>query len=92
MSRPLDSAPDIDARYREMMHARSASERVVMACAMFDVARAAILSSLPDGSDDGTRRVQLFRRLYGRDFDGETAARIAEHIAAWPNRVHRSGD
>jgi hypothetical protein len=80
MKAPLDTPPDIDVRYRRMMLAKSPSERVVMACGMLDVARATILAALPDHADDRSRRVLLFTRLYGRDFDPETARQIVARL------------
>jgi hypothetical protein len=76
MKAPFDTAPDIEARYRRMMLAKSPSERVVMACGMLDVARATILAALPDDADEASRPVLLFKRLYGKDFDSATARRI----------------
>ena len=73
---PLDTAPEVAERYRAMLLACSPSERIVMACGLFDTARAAVLASLPDGADEATRRAHLFVRTYGRDFDPELSARI----------------
>jgi hypothetical protein len=80
MKPPHDTAPAIDARFRQMMRAKSPSERVVMACGMLDVARATILASLFGQADERARRVLLFRRLYGRDFDPETARQIVARL------------
>ena len=77
---PLDTTPEIAARYHEMILARSMSDRVVMACGLFDLARATVLVSLADGCDDITRRVYLFTRTYGRDFDAATASQIIARL------------
>jgi hypothetical protein len=63
-----------------MLRARSASDRVVMACEMFSVAQAMVLASLAGDCDRATRRVHLFTRIYGRDFDADTAGRIVAHL------------
>jgi hypothetical protein len=81
MSEPLDTHPDVEARYRGMMRTKSPSERVVMACGMLDVARAAVLASLPAECDERAWRVHLFVRMYGRDFDAETSGRIVARLA-----------
>ena len=80
MKAPGDTAPDIEARYRRMMRAKSPSDRVVMACGMLDVARAAVLASLQGDHDERARRVHLFTRIYGRDFDPEAARRIVARL------------
>ena len=72
----LDTPPEVAERYRAMLLACSPSERIVMACGLFDTARAAVLASLPEGADEATRRAHLFVRTYGRDFDPALAARI----------------
>ena len=78
--RSLDTSPDIEARYRRMILARSPSERIVMACGMLDVARATILAALPDGADERSRRVLLFERMYSRDFDPQTAREVVSRL------------
>ncbi len=80
MSDSFDTPSDVDAWYRRMLGAKSPSERVVMACGMLDVARAIVLASLPAECDERTRRVHLFTRMYGRDFDPETARRIVTRL------------
>ena len=80
MKAPLDTGTDIQVRYRRMMLAKSPSERVVMVCGMLDVARATILSALPDEADERSRRVLLFQRMYGRDFDPATTRQIVARL------------
>lgn len=80
MTQSFDTAPDVDARYRRMMFEKTPSQRVVMACGLLDIARATILAAAPCGSDERARRVHLFRRLYGRDFDEDTIRRIVARL------------
>jgi hypothetical protein len=75
-----DTTPEVEGRYRAMLRARTPSERVVMACGMFDLARATVLASCSPNMDQGERRVHLFMRFYGADFDVDTASRIAERL------------
>lgn len=70
------------ARYEQMLLARSPSERVMMAMKAFDFARALALASLPEGADESTRRVHLFKRIYALDFDPDTAFRILKRLEA----------
>lgn len=58
--------PEIEAKMREMLMARSGEERLIMGCQMFDAARAIIIASLPkDLPDDEFKRL-LFERIYGK--------------------------
>lgn len=80
MTPSFDTAPEADARYRRMMFEKTPSQRVMMACGLLDIARATILATAPRGSDERARRVHLFTRLYGRDFDAETFRRIVARL------------
>jgi len=62
--------------------ARSGAERLRMACDMFDTARRMTMAGLPDHGGEGQRRVALFLRLYGSDFDEPTRERIIARILA----------
>jgi hypothetical protein len=67
------------ARLDALLVQRSGSDRVRMACEMFDLARtlamAGIRAAEPSiGHHD--MRVRLFERLYGDDFSEEERARI----------------
>ena len=78
-----DTSAHMASVQRRRLLERSAAERLAMACAMFDTARA--LSRAGLGDPTGTDRapallVRLFERTYGRDFDPETAARIVAHL------------
>ncbi|HKG92934.1 MAG TPA: hypothetical protein VKA84_13610 [Gemmatimonadaceae bacterium] len=59
-----DTAPDVEARYRAMLMARSPEERFLMGIRMFDAARAMVLASLPPGLTPDERRRRLFARVY----------------------------
>jgi len=74
-----DTSPEAAAQLDALMAQRSGSDRVRMACEMFDLARAlavaAIRAEEPTISD-ADLRVRLFERLYGGDFSEEKRARI----------------
>ncbi len=74
-----DTLPEIDASFTALFAGRSASDRVKMACAMFDDAKALVIADIranrPDIPADDLR-VQLFDRLYFGDFDPQARARI----------------
>ncbi len=65
-----DTSPKVDRLLRQRFMARSGEERLAMGCSMFDDAKALALAGLRaerPGMDDRECRVQLLRRLYGRD-------------------------
>ena len=76
-----DTPPHIAARVREMTMARSGAERMRMGAEMFETARQMVLASFPDDLSPADRRVRLFLRFYGNDFDDEKRRAIAEHLA-----------
>jgi len=74
-----DTPPEVAAELDVLMAQRSGSDRVRMACEMFDLARTLAVASIrandPAISAD-TLRARLFERLYGDDFSPEERARI----------------
>ena len=75
-----DTPPDVREALDALMVRRSGSDRVRMACAMFDLARTLAVASIrandPAISDERLR-VLLFERLYGDDFSDDERIRIA---------------
>lgn len=74
------TAPDVDAAFTALFADRSASERVRMACEMFDAAKTLMAADIRDkcpGISPAELRVQMFTRLYWGDFDAETMSRIS---------------
>ncbi len=79
-----DTTTDADARFEALLRRRSGSERVVMACEMFDCARALIEASLRAAHPDLTTsalRVGVLHRLYGADLPAERLSRIAHRLS-----------
>ena len=77
-----DTAPGIEAKFRELMMSRSPSERLAMACRMFEAGKsliqAGILQEYGKLPPNELRR-RTFLRLYAQDFaQGEK-----EQIAKW---------
>jgi CMP-2-keto-3-deoxyoctulosonic acid synthetase len=74
-----DTPPEVAAEFDALMVQRSGSDRVRMACEMFDLARrlavAGIRADEPTITDTHLR-VRLFERLYGDEFSEESRARI----------------
>ena len=76
-----DTSASVAKQYRALLMARSGSERLLMTCDMFDSARRIVLAGLPgDPANTTERRVALFVRLNGADFDAPTRARITAKI------------
>jgi hypothetical protein len=81
-----DTSDAMEQRYREMLMSRSGEERVLMAFAMFDFARAIMRGSLEKQFPDPVElKTQMFLRMYGQDFPAEQL----EKIVAWLRRVSR---
>ncbi len=62
-----DTPPDITAKVRQMMMARTGAERLVLGSEMFETARKILLASLPAGLPEIEIRRRLCERLYGNE-------------------------
>ncbi len=74
-----DTPREIAARLDALLARRSGSDRVRMACEMFDLARALAVAGIRAGEpaiSHHALRARLFERLYGDDFSEEERARI----------------
>lgn len=78
-----DTSPEMEARYRAMLLARSPEERLRMAGSMYSAARrlvvASILAADPSAPPAAIRRA-LFLRFYGHEFEPAERARIAVRL------------
>lgn len=80
-----DTPPDVDAAFTAMFRTRSGSERVRMACEMFDDAKklaAADIRRHDPHSSPVELRVKIFERLYFEDFSRDELARIVAWLRA----------
>ena len=78
-----DTLPPIEQRYKEMLLARTPSERMRMVSRMYDSARKLVISSVQNGKQQLTAsqlRGQLFLRMYGNDFTVAERERIVHKI------------
>lgn len=78
-----DTSPEMDARFREMMMARTPAERLEMATGMFTTAKALVRAGLEREGIPLTPenvREHTFLRLYRRDFTLEQKAKIVKHL------------
>ncbi len=74
-----DTRPDVDKQFAALLRQRSGSDRVRMACEMFDLARALMVANIKaqhPGIADTALRVKVFERLYGSDFTPDERTRI----------------
>ena len=74
-----DTAPEMDARYRDMLMQRSGDERLRMGCAMRETARALVEASILEQNPQATPEVvrkSLFLRFYGHEFDADSREKI----------------
>lgn len=64
-----DTDPEIARIVRRRLLERSGTERIIMGSQMFDLAKAMIVASLPEGLTPLEIKEQLCRRLYGDEVD-----------------------
>ena len=74
-----DTAPEMAKLQHDLLMQRSGSERLRMASSMFATAKAMALASFGNIGEQ-EKRVRLFLRFYGNDFDAETKARLVARI------------
>lgn len=80
-----DTPPAVEAKYRDMLMAKSPAERVVMACRMFGTAKAFVQAGLLQQHGHLSRadlRRLTFLRFYGQDFSELEREKILRHLAA----------
>jgi len=63
---------------------KSASERFIIGCRMFDSALVMIRASFRNDPAREADKVRLFRRLYGDEFSEQECRSIEEHLRALP--------
>jgi hypothetical protein len=64
-----DTPPEIEKKFRQMMMARSAAERMVMGASMYETARAFVLASMPPGLSADELKRRLCKRIYGKEIE-----------------------
>ncbi len=82
-----DSSPQVDAAFAARFAARSPIERLRMACAMFDEAKALAAADVRARRLDlspSELRVQIFDRLYLGDFTAAERERIHRALRSEP--------
>lgn len=75
-----DTSSTAHEKMISLMMQRSGEERLKMGCSMFDTARELVLASCPKELGDVGRRVFLFQRLYGQEYQADRKARILESL------------
>ena len=81
-----DTSPEVEARYRALLMKRSGTERLRMACEMFDCAREMMIAGIKaeqPGINGTELRVSIFLRTYGTDFTPGERDRIVTRLRAW---------
>ncbi len=64
-----DTDPQIAELVRRRLLERSGAERILMGSRMFDVAKAIVLASFPEGLTEIEIKARLCERLYGDEVD-----------------------
>ena len=84
-----DTPPEVEARYRALIMERSGTDRLRMACEMFDCAREMMIAGIKaeqPGITGVDLRVAIFLRTYGADFTPDERDRIVTRLRAWTPR------
>lgn len=74
-----DTAPEMRERYRAMLMRLTPERRVRMTSDMWDMATELSLATI-DARTEPERRVALFLRRYGHEFDDAERQRIVAHL------------
>jgi len=64
-----DTTPFMEHVYRQKVMERSEEERLTMGSSMFDAAREIVLASFSKNMSPQEKRISLFLRFYGNDFN-----------------------
>jgi len=72
-----DTDPQIAELVRRKLLERSGPERVLMGSRMFDVAKAMVLASFPEGLSEIEVKARLCERFYGDEID---VSAFVEHL------------
>lgn len=85
-----DTDPEVREIVRRRFLERSGAERVLMGSQMFDVAKAMVLASFPDGLTELEVKARLCERLYGDEIDVSAFVRHlkALQLDSTSNRSH----
>lgn len=78
-----DTAPSVAARYRALLMERPGSDRLRMACEMFDCARQLMIAGIKAEHPAITEtelRVTIFQRTYGGDFAPDERDRVIARL------------
>ena len=78
-----DTTPETEAAFTALFAERSVVDRLKMACAMFDTAKALVAAGIRaanPGISPADLRVQVFDRLYAGDFSADARARIVSAL------------
>ena len=76
-------SPQLEKLYIEMLMSLSPGERLMMACRMYDTAKALVIAGIrmqmPNASEAQVR-AQVFLRMHGTDFTPEELAKILREL------------
>ena len=78
-----DTQPDVEEQFAALFRQRSGSDRVRMACEMFDLARALVVANIKaqhPGIADSALRVKVFERMYGGDFTPDERIQLVARL------------
>jgi hypothetical protein len=80
-----DTDPQIAELVRRGLLERSGPDRMLMGSRMFDVAKAIVLASFPEGLSDIEIKTRLCERFYGDEIDVSAFEKHLRSVQAAPN-------
>ena len=80
-----DTDPHIAQLVRRLLLERSGAERILMGSRMFDVAKAIVLASFPEGLSEIEIKERLCERFYGDEIDVSAFVEHLRSVQAAPN-------
>ena len=79
-----DTLPEVAARFRDLIRAKSNEQRLLMGCSMYDtakqIAQSAIYSQQPTITPEEMRK-EIFLRFYGQEFSQADREKILSVLA-----------
>lgn len=80
-----DTLPEVAARFRDLMRAKSNEQRLLMGCSMYDtakqIAQSAIYNQRPTITPEEMRK-EIFLRFYGQEFSQTDRDKILSMLAS----------
>jgi len=85
-----DTSLEIDKKVHALAMSRTAEERLIMGCSMFDVSKQIVRDSIIEKNPQISKKElkqEIFKRFYGCDFEEQTLKKICLHLSSNTSEV-----